>query len=185
MAVNIAARRGAKYRRRKTGVVQKRRIEQEAGTIAGQARLAQSQPIQHCLVSEELFETGMGMVVLARGPTPTDVPMPVFLLNTFAPGVKNLYLRPVVGGEFGSQIAHMAITPPMVPADPAYARKLPHDMVAWSRALRIAPHRDYAKAEPIFGSVDTAAREAVFQFGHDGKPLFTGDISDMPLRLAG
>ncbi len=70
MAINLAARRGEKNQRRKAAVAQKRKAELEAGTIAGRVRLAQTFPIQHCLLTRATFEVGMGTLVVARGATP-------------------------------------------------------------------------------------------------------------------
>jgi hypothetical protein len=53
-----------------------------------------------------------------------------------------------------------------VPVDPAHARKLLHNLVAWARTHGVAPHRDYAKIEPIFGTVDAASCDAEFSFGY-------------------
>lgn len=171
MAINIAARRGAKAQRRKAVVAEKRKAELEAGTLAGKVRLAQGGPIQHCLISAGLFESGMGMVVLARGETPHSVTMAMFLLDTLALGVKDVFLRPLSGQAFAVHIEQMSIVSPMVPIDPAKARKLLHDLVTWARAHGVAPHRDYPKIEPLFGTVVAAAGDETFLFGTQGSPL--------------
>ncbi len=181
MAINIAARRGAKDQRRKAVVAQKRKEELAAGSISGQVRLAASEPIRHCMLSEGLFDSGMGMLVVARGATPHNLSMVTFLLDIFALGVKDVFFRALSGHSFARHIEHMSGTSPMVPVDPADGRKLLKDLVAWAREIGVAPHRDYAKMEPIFGGVDAGASEAEFQFGYDGKPLFVGDISTMEL----
>lgn len=69
MAINIGARRAAKAQRRKAVVAEKRKAETQAGSLAGQVRLTLANPIQHCLLSDSLFESGMGMLVVARGAT--------------------------------------------------------------------------------------------------------------------
>jgi hypothetical protein len=177
MAQNIAARRAAKAQRRKAVVAQKRKVETEANSTAGQARLASTAPIQHCLLSEGLFGTGMGILVLTRGATPYDVTMATFLLDTFALGVKDVFLRPLGGRELSEYIDQISFTTPMAPVEPAYARKLLHDLTAWSQSLGFRPHRDYAKVEPLFGAVNAAGCDATFAFGQDGKPML---IETMP-----
>jgi hypothetical protein len=178
MAQNIAVRRAAKAQRRKAIVAEKRKVETEANSTAGQARLASTAPIQHCLLSEGLFGTGMGILVLTRGATPYDVTMATFLLDTFALGVKDVYLRPLGGRELSEYIDQISFTTPMAPVEPAYARKLLHDLTAWSQSLGFRPHRDYAKVEPLFGAVDTTTCDATFAFGQDGKPLIIEHISE-------
>jgi hypothetical protein len=178
MAQNIAARRAAKAQRRKAIVAEKRKVETEANSTAGQARLASTAPFQHCLLSEGLFGTGMGILVLTRGATPYDVTMATFLLDTFALGVKDVYLRPLGGRELSEYIDQISFTTPMAPVEPAYARKLLHDLTAWAQSHGFSPHRDYAKVERIFGATDTTTCDAEFEFGQDGKPLLMGEISE-------
>ena len=181
MAINIGARRFAKAQKRKAAVAEKRKAELQAGSLSGQVRSAAADPIQHCSLSEALLDTGMGMLVVARGATPYHVTMTVFLLDTFALGVKDAYLRSLSGRQFADTMDRMAGITPMRPVEPSYARKLMHDLVTWSRGLGVAPHRDYAKCEPIFGTVDAAACDVEFRFGYEGKPLFIGDMSGLDL----
>jgi hypothetical protein len=181
MARNVAARRAAKAQRRKVVVAQKRQVESHAKSVSGQVRAAHAEPIQHCLVSETLFKSGVGMLVLARGPSPSGVTAGVFLLDTFATGVKNVFLRSFGGFEFDNFVEQISTATPMIPVDPSHARKLLRDLVAWSRDAGFNPHPDYAKIEAIFGSVDPAACDAEFGFGRDGKPLLIGDIGGLML----
>ncbi|MSP00930.1 MAG: hypothetical protein EXR07_07770 [Acetobacteraceae bacterium] len=183
MAINIGARRAAKNQRRKVVVAEKRKAEMLASGTASQVRMALAHPIQHCLLSEGLFDSGMGILVVARGATPASVTMATFLLDTFALGAKDVFFRSLSAREFAQHVDHMSITSPMVPVDPAYARKLLNDLVAWARGLGVAPHRDYVKVEPIFGAVKAEARDVQFPFGFGGKPLFMGDESDIARRL--
>lgn len=57
---NLAARRAAKANRRKTIVAHKRRAEAFEGTLAGQVVSAAGLPIRHCLLTENVFGTGIG-----------------------------------------------------------------------------------------------------------------------------
>ena len=182
MAQNIAVRRAAKAQRRKTIVAQKRKSDIETGSTAGQIRLAVATPIQHCLLSSGLFGTGMGSLVLARGATPYNVTTAVFLLDTLALGIKDVFIRPLGDREFAGYVDRMSILTPMVPVEPSYARKLLHDLEAWARTIGVAPHRDYAGIERLFGTTDPAACDAAFEFDLEGKPVFVGDLSDMRLE---
>jgi hypothetical protein len=177
MAINLAARRGAKNQRRKAVVVQKRKAELEAGTIAGRVRLALAYPIQHCLLTRGLFEVGMGTLIVARGATPYSLTMAGFLLDTFALGVKDSFLISISGQELGNYLDSISDVAPAEPVDPGYARKLLDDLVSWARTVGFAPHRDYLKLEPIFGSV-AAASDPRFRFGHEGKPMLIAGVSD-------
>jgi hypothetical protein len=178
MPVNLAARRGAKNQRRKATVALKRKLELDAGTLSGRVRIAQGDPIQHCLLSQGLFDSGIGTLVVARGTTPHRLTMAAFLLDIFALGVKDAFLCSISGHELNDHIEAIASAAPLAPVDPAYARKLLRDLVAWSRTLGFPPHRDYAKLEPIFGTVDPAMPEVEFRFGQDGEALYISELSD-------
>ena len=176
MAINLAARRGAKNLRRKLAVAQKRKAELEAGTLAGRVRPALAHPIQACLLTSGMFEIGVGTLIVARGETPTqsDLTVAGFLLDTRVQGVNDAFLISVSGRELTDYVGSLSPLAPAEPVDPGYARKLLHDLVRWARLQGFAPHRDYAKLEPIFGSVAPAA-DARFEFGFRGKPLLIGD----------
>lgn len=53
----------------------------------------------------------------------------------------------------------------------------------WAREIGVTPHRDYVKVEPIFGAIKADACDVRFQFGHGGRRLFVGDMSDIVGRL--
>ena len=64
----------------------------------------------------------------------------------------------VDGQELADYLDSISDLAPAEPVDPGYARKLLHDLVSWARTVGFAPHRDYLKLEPIFGSVAAASR---------------------------
>jgi hypothetical protein len=70
MATNMALKRARKAQRRKQVVTQKRRAETLEASLPARVLRAAQAPIQHCLLTENLFETGMGTLILARGATP-------------------------------------------------------------------------------------------------------------------
>ncbi len=122
--------------------------------------------------------SGMTIVVLPRGETPYRVTMGMFLLDTHGPGVKDVILRPLERSAFLSHVETLAVTAPMEPVEPSYARKLLHELTAWSRSHGFSPHPDYVKVEQIFGGIDPKACDSTFEFGHDGKPVLIANISD-------
>ena len=65
--INMAARRGAKANRRKAIVAQKRKAAALGETLAGRVARAAATPILHCLLTHNMFESGMGNLVLVRG----------------------------------------------------------------------------------------------------------------------
>src|SRR6267378_4485147 len=104
MAVNMALKRGRKAQRRKQVVAQKRRAETlETGLPARVLRAAQA-PIQHCLLTEDLFETGMGTLILARGTTPYHLTFASFLLDVFCLGIKDVTFESLESDELAMYV---------------------------------------------------------------------------------
>ncbi|MCC8937057.1 hypothetical protein H8A99_11320 [Bradyrhizobium sp. Arg68] len=172
MATNIAQKRARKAQRRKQVVAQKRRAEELEASLPARVRRAAALPIQGCLLTEALFESGIGTLVLARGATPHHVALSSYLLDTFCLGIKDVTFEFVEGEYFQFYVNTMSAMSPMMSVDPGYARKLLRDLAAWSRSIGFAPHRDFATVERIFGDVSVDGIDAVFPFGRDGKPLY-------------
>jgi hypothetical protein len=59
MAPNIAQKRAAKANRRKAMVAEKRKSELVSSSLAGQVARATPLPIQHCLLSGNLRDSGI------------------------------------------------------------------------------------------------------------------------------
>lgn len=180
---NIAARRGAKASRRKAIVAQKRKAEAFGDTLAGRVARAATAPILYCLLAESLFESGIGTLALARGSLIGQPAFAVFLLDTYCQGVKDVASRTLEGQQLMSYLDRMSDATPMLPVDPAYARKLLRDLVRWSGALGFQPHPDFAAVEGLFGKVDPQTCETTFAFGRDGKPLYMPGPSEPPLLV--
>ena len=178
MAVNMAQKRARKAQRRKQMVAQKQRAEELEASLPARVQRAAQAPIQGCFLTEALFDGGMGTLMLVRGTTPYRVALGSFLLDTFCLGIKDVTFELMGGEDFQFYMDAMGAASPMIPVDPAYARKLLRDLAAWSQAIGFAPHPEFAVAERIFGDVNAEASDAVFQFGCDGKPFYIPGPTD-------
>jgi hypothetical protein len=172
MAVNMALKRARKARRRKQVVAEKRRAETlDAGLPARVLRAAEA-PIQHCLLSADLFELGIGTVILARGVTRHHLAVGIFLLDVFCLGVKDAMFKSLESDELAMYLEATNAGLPPVSLQPSDARKLLRDLAAWSQSIGFEPHRDFAAVERIFGDVRAEESEADYLFGRDGKPVY-------------
>jgi hypothetical protein len=178
MAVNMALKRAKKAQRRKQVVAEKRRVEALEASLPALAIRAANAPIQHCLLTQSVFEFGMGTLVLTRGATRHHLALSSFLVDTFCLGIKDVMFDTVEGEAFEMYMEATDAGSPMVSVDPSYARKLLRDLAAWSQSIGFAPHRDFAAVERIFGDVSADASDAVFRFGRDGKPVYIPGPSD-------
>jgi hypothetical protein len=178
MAINMALKRARKAERRKQVTAQKRRAEQwDASLPARVLRVAQA-PIQHCFLTETLFDGGIGTLVLARGATPHCVALGSFLLDVFCLGIKDVMFELMEGEAFDLYMDAMDMAAPMVPVDPNRARRLMRELAAWSQSIGFAPHRDFVAVEGIFGDVGADTSDIAFPFGRDGKPFYIPGPTD-------
>jgi hypothetical protein len=152
------------------------------GKLARPCAAGWQAPIQHCFLTESLFEIGMGTLVLARGVTRRHLALSSFLIDVFCLGIKDVMFESVESEVFEMYMEASDAGSPMVSVDPSYARKLLRDLAAWSQSIGFAPHRDFTAVEPIFGDVSADASETVFRFGRDGRPVYIpGPNDDIPL----
>ena len=178
MATNMALKRARKAQRRKQVVAQKRRAEILEASLPARVLRAAHAPIQHCFLTESVFDVGMGTLVLARGATLHHFAFSMFLIDTFCLGIKDVMFESVESEVFEMYMDATDAGSPMVSVDPSYARKLLRDLAAWSQSIGFAPHRDFAAAERMFGDVSADASDAVFRFGRDGKPVYIPGPND-------
>ena len=172
MATNIAVKRARKAQRRKQAVAQKRRAEVLEASLPARVLRAAHAPLQHCFLTESVFDIGMGTLVLARGATPHHFSLSSFLIDVFCLGIKDVMFESVESEVFEMYMDATDAGSPMVSVDPSYARKLLRDLAAWSQSIGFAPHRDFAAVERMFGDVSADASDAIFRFGRDGKPVY-------------
>jgi hypothetical protein len=134
--------------------------------------MAAASPVYECLMPAGLFDLGMGSVVVSRKMPNGEIGFGVFLVDVFCLGVKDAFFSVRPQGEYESVIGQMNAREGLKPVEPACAVKLIENAAAYARDLGLNPHRDYAFAKRIFGSMDPAACSREFTFGKDGKPLY-------------
>jgi hypothetical protein len=183
MASNMAAKRAAKANRRRAIVAEKRKAEMLADPLAERVRRAARAPIRHCLLTDGLFELGIGTMILARGFTADSLSVAIFLVDVHCLGIKDVVFRPVAGEEFEMLVGGSEIGQLSAPVDFSYARKLLRDVAVWAESIGFPPHRDFAVVERLFGDVNTDACDVAFQFGQDGKPFYTPGPSESPSQV--
>lgn len=143
-----------------------------ASWINEQFELAASGRFYECLVPESLFEKGMGNLVFSRSLPDGRMGLAMFLLDVFCLGVKNAFITIIERSTYDQRIGGFRDTEQLQPMDPTCFRKLVEDSAAYALDLGFSPHADYQQARKIFRDVDAAGCPTIFQFGHEGKPLY-------------
>src|SRR6266849_5532815 len=158
MTTNMALKRARKAQRRKQMVAQKRRAEILEASLPARVLRAAHAPIQHCFLTESVFDVGMGTLVLARGATLHHFAFSMFLIDVFCLGIKDVMFESVESEVFEM---YMDATDAGSP-----------------QSIGFAPHRDFAAVERVFGDVSADTSDAVFRFGRDGKPVYIPGPND-------
>ena len=175
-------RRHAKAVRRKNVLAERRRLEMTGGggSLAKQVRRARNAPLHACLAQNEMFETGLGTVILARRTGAHSFAVASFLVDVYCLGVKDAFFRELEEEDLEALVEGAGMAAPLEAVDPSYARKLLRDAVAYARSLGLEPPADYASAEALFGDVAADACTVEFTFGYQGKPLYVPGPTESP-----
>ena len=148
------------------------------------ARLAEAAqaPLLHCCTTAELWEAGIGQVLVSRQLPNGQVAFVIFLLDIFCLGVKDVAVNIVPRTDYDQMYHDYAGRGEVDELTPACARKLVEGGVDYARDLGLPPHPDYRTARLIFGAVSVEECTEEFEYGQDGKPLFVAGPYDDPLR---
>ena len=185
MGSRNSQRRQAKAIRRKALLAERRRLgmTESKGSLAEDVRRAAAAPLHSCLLQNEMFTCGVGMVILTRKTSARRVALAGFLLDRYCLGVKDALFREAEEEDIETFLDGLGTTAPFEAVDPSYARKLLRDAVAYARSLGLEPHADYAAIEPLFADVAADACEVQFEFGFQGKPLYVPGPSELPTQI--
>lgn len=129
-------------------------------------------PVVQALVRTELWEAGIGSLVIARQESPGRVVMGCFLVDVYCLGVKDAFWRAGSLEEFKELVRRMEETQAMGPIAPECLVKIIQGAVAYAQSYGFSPHTDYGHAARLLEGIDPAACPQEFTFGRDGKPLY-------------
>ena len=172
-----------KAARQKAQRAKKRQSGASASGTYGSAEImrAAAYPLHECLIPENLFEVGIGHVLVTRR-LGNRIVVVSFLVDVYCLGVKDALFATVPAEAYDLIVERSGCGFPMVPIDPACARKLVEGAVAYAQNLGLRAHEDYEASKLIFGDIDVTACTTAFEFGKDGKPLFVSGPHDTSAR---
>ena len=157
--------------------------ERNSPDMAKRMQRAAQEPILHCCTTTDLFDEGIGNVLVSRELGSGAVAFAAFLVDMYCLGVKDVALGITTRGDYDWRIyTKTAREFEIVNLEPAAARKLIEGAVEYATEAGFPPHRDYRKARPILGDIDAAACTEEFTYGKAGKPFFFAGPYDSPTR---
>jgi len=129
-------------------------------------------PVHECLVPREIFDRGIGDVIISRRMPDGSISASVFLVDTFCLGVKDCFFTNVSRSKYEERIMYLEQNENLEKVAPEYAVKLVENAVAYAKDLGFKPHEDYLRIKKIFGNIDPSICPTEFEFGEDGKPFY-------------
>lgn len=156
---------------------------QAMSSLSGQMQWASSYPVHRCFISDSIFnDTGMGVIFFTRRLGDGRVAMMFLLIDSHCLGVKDAGGRICTVNEFEQAFEKSQHNSTFQAAEPARARKLTEDAIAYAQSLGFSPHADYRKVAPLWGDVDATQCSETFEFGLNGKPSYFAGPHDDPAR---
>lgn len=174
------ARKQAKDRQRKQEQAQR---QQMTASLAGQMQLASRGRIVACLRTAEMDLQGMGQVWLAREYR-GQIALMFMLVDTYCLGVKDAGGRLMSPSEFEKFRDDHEARMDWQELDPAEARGLVEGAIRYARDIGLEPHPDYRRVAPLWGDIQAASIEGLYEFGLNGKPCYIEGPFDDPARQA-
>ncbi|MBF0471957.1 MAG: hypothetical protein HQL48_11375 [Gammaproteobacteria bacterium] len=170
----------AKQKQKKTErKKQKRKMAKPLTRLSQQGPSAHSYaryPLHECLVPPDLFDNGIGVIVISRSLPDDAIAAAVFLVDTYCLGVKNAYFtlldREYYDGGFKEELYDGYADGEFQRTHPSCAMKIIEGAKAYAAEYGFQPHKDYHKAIPLLKGIDPAACPVKYDFGHKGKPFY-------------
>ena len=180
MAIDPRKRQKKLERRKAKQRAERRELaRRESRGLAARLEDAAAAPVLDCCASADLWNTGIGDVLLSRLTANGQVAFAAFLVDTILPGREGRLLERHAAGAIRAELYDkIAARSGMTAMKPECARKLVEGAVRYAPELGLPPHPDYHAAKLIFGDIAAEACTEEFTYGKDGQAL----VHRRPLR---
>ncbi len=133
-------------------------------------------PIHECLIPSNLFELGLGSVLVTRRTPEGDIAVSAFIVDVFCLGIKNTLFKVVSEYEYEHtmkpQITESHSGSEFEIIHQTCARKLIDGAVMYAKELGFESHPDYKNTKHIFGDIDLSFCPVKYIYGKNGKPFY-------------
>ena len=181
---NRQQKQAAKAVRRRQVVAAKQQAERAASSQPARIAAAAASPVERCLRLADIESAGIGHVILAKRLPSGALGCGFFLVDLLCLGVKDVFYREMASSDIDERVAEFdAAGQAMVSLDPASAKKLILDAVAFATSCGMDPAKDYRAVIRLFDGVDAAAATEDFTFGRDGQPVYIPGPNDSPSKM--
>jgi hypothetical protein len=174
MAKKHGARQQKKAARQKARRAEKRAelVRRESHDPTVRLQRAARWPVVRALAGADLWEDGIGYLVIAREEAEGRLVYASFLVDVLCLGVKDSFWDAGTLGDFNKMIERMGKAQAMVPIAPACLVKVVKGAVEFAGWFGFVPHPDFRHTSALLEGIDPAVCPQDYAFGRDGKPFY-------------
>lgn len=150
-------------------------------SLAGQIKAASVGTLEHCLISDAVFEPDhkLGTVWISRRMPDRRLACVRFLIDGMCLGVKDIYAFTAFPSDVNEMLEKSQQVETLRTAKPERAWKLIQSAVAYAEQFDLHPPAEYKKVTPIWSGVDVNECSDEFRFGGEGgKPHYINGPND-------
>lgn len=129
-------------------------------------------PIAACVAPENLWDMGLGHLVIARKTPDGQLACAIFLVDVYCLGIKNAMWTILGQSEFRDLCRKLEGEARLAPVTPEHLAKLIYCAADYGQSLGFPPHRDFRHAQRLLAGIDPSQCPDEFEFGKEGRPLY-------------
>jgi hypothetical protein len=123
-------------------------------------------------VSINIWENGMGQVIISQKNTQDDIAVGNYLIDTYCLGIKDCFVLSMNAYDYQNFLDHtMGLCGEMELVEPSYAKTLIIKAAEYAKQSGLKPHSDFVKARNFLRGIPIDETQT-FTFGKDGKPFY-------------
>ena len=136
--------------------------------------------IHECWVPIELWEKGIGQVVIARKNNQGDIAVGIYLIDTYCLGIKDCFVRLTNIYDYQNFLEQVSNSCGEIErVEASYANTLIIKAIEYANQFGFKPHRDFSKARNLLRGIPID-EDQEFTFGRDGKPFYMQGPHESP-----
>jgi hypothetical protein len=139
-------------------------------------------PVVQAYASAELWDEGIGYLVLARREPEGETVFASFLVDVLCLGVKDAFWRAGTMESFRELVEEMDKIQKMRPINPACLAKIVLGAVDFAQSFGFSPHPDFRHASHLLEGIDTSNCPEEYTFGEDGRPVYVQGPNETPAQ---
>ena len=144
--------------------------------LVGKIKPHLEHPFYECLMPNNLFEAGIGNILITRLSPTGEVIVGSFIVDVYCLGVKKVLFKtlplPEYEKVFKPSILQSHGDFPFAKLKPACAKKLIEGVVDYAQDLGFSTHKDYLALKTIFGEENLGRCWSRYRYGKDKMPYY-------------